>query len=278
MICAKKEHDYNIDVGAETNQQIDTFLNELDGNFIEDTESEKEKNDSNAEICPPETTQDDTVKISLIKKSEKKAEEIPEEKNELSNSEKTPDEEDNTAARILKQNEVTMYNLNNMTEQNEQHKTSEILEVYPHKDYQYDVIVYTSENEISMYDRTSSDSNIIGNIPNGTIVRYYGSVENYGVVKYNNKFGYVNLREISRISETPRYPKSNIQRPPQKLQQRGNNAQRKKSPLFVMLIVIIFLLLWMLGIIIGIIVSSNDTEKAAAVRSIAEINVQISEK
>lgn len=277
MICAKKEHDYNIDVGAETNQQIDTFLNELDGNFIEDTESEKEKNDSNAEICPPETTQDDTVKISLIKKSEKKAEEIPEEKNELSNSEKTPDEEDNTAARILKQNEVTM-NLNIMTEQNEQHKTSEILKVYPHKDYQYDVIVFTSENEISMYDRTSSDSNIIGNIPNGTIVRYYGSVENYGVVKYNNKFGYVNLREISRISETPRYPKSNIQRPPQKLQQRGNNAQRKKSPLFVMLIVIIFLLLWMLGIIIGIIVSSNDTEKAAAFRSIAEINVQISEK
>lgn len=277
MICAKKEHDYNIDVGAETNQQIDTFLNELDGNFIEDTESEKEKNDSNAEICPPETTQDDTVKISLIKKSEKKAEKIPEEKNELSNSEKTPDEEDNTAARILKQNEVTM-NLNIMTEQNEQHKTSEILEVYPHKDYQYDVIVFTSENEISMYDRTSSDSNIIGNIPNGTIVRYYGSVKNYGVVKYNNKFGYVNLREISRISETPRYPKSNIQRPPQKLQQRGNNAQRKKSPLFVMLIVIIFLLLWMLGIIIGIIVSSNDTEKAAAVRSIAEINVQISEK
>ncbi len=66
--------------------------------------------------------------------------------------------------------------------------------------YQCDVRVNTQTTDLNMRDSASMGGNIIGSIPKGTVIPYYGSVGNWGVVKYNGIYGYVSMDYIVAAS------------------------------------------------------------------------------
>lgn len=62
----------------------------------------------------------------------------------------------------------------------------------------YDVRVATKSTDLNLRETPSSSGKVIASIPKGTVIPYYGSEGNWGIVQYNGKTGYVSIDYIVR--------------------------------------------------------------------------------